>query len=148
MNTSGLTKVDHTAIKNQFRAIFALVIAGFGIGTYSLINRLVLARTAGKFKALEGFSPGTPAILYFTTPTCIPCKTVQRPAIQQVQRTLGDGIQVIEIDASQRMDLAAEWGVMSVPTTFIIDKDGQPRQINHGVARAEKLMAQLKERIN
>jgi protein-disulfide isomerase-like protein with CxxC motif len=40
--------------------------------------------------------------------------------------------------------LANEWGVMSVPTTFILDKDGRPRQINHGVARAEKLLAQLK----
>jgi thioredoxin-like negative regulator of GroEL len=93
---------------------------------------------------LDGFSPGTPAILYFTTPTCMPCKTLQRPAIQEVQQTLGDRIQIIEVDASQRIDLANEWGVMSVPTTFILDKDGRPRQINHGVARAEKLLAQLK----
>jgi hypothetical protein len=33
---------------------------------------------------------------------------------------------------------------MSVPKTFIIDRHGQLRQINHGVARAEKLLAQLK----
>jgi thiol-disulfide isomerase/thioredoxin len=74
----------------------------------------------------------------------MPCKTLQRPAIQEVQQTLGDRIQIIEVDASQRIDLANEWGVMSVPTTFILDKDGRPRQINHGVARAEKLLAQLK----
>ena len=54
-------------------------------------------------------------------------------------------VQIIEIDASERLDLADEWGVMSVPTTFIINKNGQPQQINHGVARAEKLLSQLKE---
>ena len=53
--------------------------------------------------------------------------------------------QIIEVDASERMDLASEWGVMSVPTTFILDKSGRPRQINHGVTRAEKLLAQLKK---
>lgn len=127
------------------RTLLALAIIGIGLGIYGLTNWLVLARTAGKFKGLDGFSLGTPAILYFTTPTCIPCKTIQRPAIQQVQQTLGDGIQIIEIDASDHKDLASEWGVLSVPTTFIIDKNGQPRQINHGIARAEKLLAQLKE---
>jgi thiol-disulfide isomerase/thioredoxin len=127
------------------RTLLSLTIVGMGLGIYVLTNRLILTRASGKFKGLDGFSLGTPAILYFTTPTCVPCKTVQRPAIQQVQKTLGERIQIIEIDASDRMDLANEWGVMSVPTTFIIDKNGQPRQINHGVARAEKLLAQLKD---
>jgi thioredoxin 1 len=125
------------------RTFLAFAIIVVGLAVYGFTNRLVLARAAGKFKALQGRKPGTPAILYFTTPTCAPCKTVQRPAIQQVKQALGEKIQVIEIDASERKDLADEWGVLSVPTTFIIDKSGQPRQVNHGVARAEKLLAQL-----
>lgn len=127
------------------RTLLALAIASVGIAVYGLTNRLVLARATQKIKSLDGFSLGIPTILYFTTPTCVPCKTVQRPAIQQVQKALGDGVQIIEVDASQRMDLADEWGVMSVPTTFIIDRNGQPRQINHGVTRAEKLLVQLKD---
>ena len=127
-----------------FRTLWAIAIAGFGLLAFSLTNRLILARAARKSHGLDGFSPGVPAILYFTTPTCAPCKTVQRPAIQQVQQTLGNEIQVIEIDASEQLDLAKEWGVISVPTTFILDKNGQPRLINHGVTRAEKLLAQLK----
>ena len=69
---------------------------------------------------------------------------VDHTAIQKVKQALGEKVQVIEIDASEQTDLADEWGVLSVPTTFIIDKNGQPRQINHGVTRAEKLLAQLK----
>jgi thiol-disulfide isomerase/thioredoxin len=88
-----------------------------------------------------------PAILYFTSPTCVPCKTTQRPAIQRVQQSLGSHLQVIEIDASTHPDVADDWGVLSVPTTFIIDRDGQPRHINHGVTLTDKLLAQL-EKIN
>jgi hypothetical protein len=50
---------------------------------------------------------------------------------------------VIEIDATEKPDLAKQWGVMSVPTTFVLDARGQARYINNGVARVEKLMEQL-----
>jgi thiol-disulfide isomerase/thioredoxin len=125
------------------RTLLAFAIIVTGLAVYGFANRLVLARAAGKFKTLQGFTPGIPAILYFTTSTCAPCKTVQRPAIQKVKQALGEKVQVIEIDASEHKDLADEWGVLSVPTTFIIDKKGQPRQVNHGVTRAEKLLTQL-----
>ncbi|HLE53485.1 MAG TPA: hypothetical protein VI755_15570, partial [Anaerolineales bacterium] len=37
------------------------------------------------------------------------------------------------------------WGVLSVPTTFIIDRRGRPRRVNHGVASAEKLFKQIED---
>ena len=125
------------------RTILAVVIAGVGLGVYMLANRVVLARASQKYRGLENFRLGVPAILYFTTPTCAPCKTVQRPAIQKVKEKLGECIQIIEIDASNRTDLADYWGVLSVPTTFVIDKKGQPRFLNHGVALAQKLHGQV-----
>jgi len=56
-----------------------------------------------------------------------------------------DTIQVIEVDASVQPELANYWGVLSVPTTFIIDSRGRPRRVNHGVASAEKLLNQIEE---
>jgi len=50
---------------------------------------------------------------------------------------------VVEIDASERPDLAKRWGVMSVPTTFLLDAHGEARYVNNGVARVEKLMEQV-----
>jgi thioredoxin 1 len=128
------------------RALIALAIAGVGVGVYELTNRAVLMRASRKnYLGLENFQPGTPAILYFTTPACVPCKTVQRPAIQAVKQKVEAGVQVIEVDASAQPELANHWGVLSVPTTFIINKSGEPRHVNHGVTRAEKLLKQIEK---
>jgi hypothetical protein len=52
-------------------------------------------------------------------------------------------VEVVEIDATERPDLAKAWGVMSVPTTFVLDARGEARYVNNGVARAEKLLEQI-----
>jgi hypothetical protein len=50
---------------------------------------------------------------------------------------------VIEVDAAAQPELANYWGVLSVPTTFIIDRRGRPRRVNHGVSGADKLKKQI-----
>jgi len=127
------------------RLLWTLGIVGAGLFLYRLANGAILARARGKRLGLEAVRPGTPVLLYFTTPTCAPCKTIQRPAIQKLQRQIGEQLQVIEIDASARPDVASQWGVLSVPTTFIIDNHGRPRHVNHGVATADKLLKQVHE---
>ena len=127
------------------RALWAILIAAAIAGAYRAVNRLIIARAQTKRLGLEGIRPGIPAVLYFTTPSCVPCKTVQRPALARLQERLNDSIQVIEIDAAVRPDLANYWGVLSVPTTFIIDGRGRPRRVNHGVSSAEKLEEQIEE---
>ena len=125
------------------RFIGAVAIIASGITIYQLGNRWILHR-ASKIPQDSRFKrQGKPTLLYFTTPTCVPCKTVQRPAIERLQRELGDGLQVIEIDAAAQPDQADRWGVLSVPTTILLDPAGKPRHINHGVAPAEKLRRQI-----
>jgi thioredoxin 1 len=125
------------------RSLWAAGIAAALFGVYWLGNRVILARVRARRLGLETLKPGVPAVLYFTTPTCVPCKTVQCPALIRLRERLGAGVQVIEIDASARNDLADYWGVLTVPTTFIIDSKGRPRCVNHGVASAEKLQKQI-----
>jgi thiol-disulfide isomerase/thioredoxin len=116
-----------------------LILAGFGL--YYLITHLVLTRAANA--AFPQETPGRPAILYFTTPDCAPCRTIQRPAIQKVKQELGEAFEVVEINAHEQPELARAWGVLSVPTTFVIGSNGKPLHVNHGITSAEKLIRQL-----
>lgn len=127
------------------RLLITATVIGSGMALWWLANRLTLKRAAFRVTGIRSLRPGRPAILYFTSPTCAPCKTVQRPAIQALKHRLGDALQVVEIDASVQPRMADEWGVLSVPTTFVIDPNGQPRRVNHGVATADKLYRQLEE---
>ena len=129
------------------RALLALAIITAGLAAFWLLNRVILYRANknGAQGTTQGlFSPrGVPAILYFTTPDCVACKTVQRPALERLKEQLGERLQVVEVNAQEQPDLAVRWGVLSVPTTFIINERGQLRHVNHGAARAEKLLQQL-----
>ena len=125
------------------RFVLSLAIIAAGLGFYWLNNRLTLGRAPTETLGSAVTGAGRPVILYFTTPGCVPCKTIQKPALGQIQAILGEKLQVVEIDASLQPDMAQRWGVLSVPTTFVIDSRGQARHVNHGVARAEKLLKQL-----
>jgi thioredoxin-like negative regulator of GroEL len=125
------------------RSALAVGIIAAGLIVYWLINQRLLARAQHNISTLFDTLPNKPVIVYFTTPDCAPCKTVQRPAIQKVTTLLGENVQVVEIDATERPDLAKTWGVMSVPTTFLLDARGEARFVNNGVTRAEKLMEQI-----
>ncbi|MGH2607158.1 MAG: thioredoxin family protein [Anaerolineales bacterium] len=123
----------------------ALLIVGVGLAAYYGWTRLWLARKARDTLGLPDFNPGRPAVLYFTAPGCLPCQTVQRPALNELMARWDGRLQVLEVDAIEHPDLADSWGVLAVPTTFVIDSHGRPRRVNHGVARLDRLSAQLSE---
>lgn len=125
------------------RLLIAVAICSLAAAVYLLLNRYLLQRASTKVSKFAAYQSGLPAIVYFTTPTCAPCKTVQRPAIEQMKANYGKWFQVIEVDASQQPEIAQEWGVMTVPTTFVIDVSGKPRYVNQGIVTAEKLIQQL-----
>lgn len=127
------------------RIMITLAIVAGGLLLYWLANRLVLARARAHARHLPAVRRGRPALLYFSSPTCAPCHTVQRPAIQRLSEMVSGRLDVVEIDASERPEIASQWGVLSVPTTLVIDAQGQPRHVNHGVAPAEKLLQQIQD---
>ena len=121
----------------------ALGIIGLGLFVHWRVNQWLLLRAQNNVMSLFSKLPNKPVIVYFTTPDCVPCKTIQRPALRKLSGLMGDKLEVVEIDATERPDLARQWGVMSVPTTFLLDARGDARYVNNGVARVEKLMEQL-----
>lgn len=124
----------------------ALVIIVLGLSVYAAGTRWQIARVRQQDSSsmLPALKPGIPTIVYFWSETCAPCKLVQAPVLRQLQDELGqDGVQVVAIDALSQSEAADAWGVLSVPTTFILDRTGQARRVNHGVARAEQLKQQI-----
>jgi len=125
------------------RLVMAAAIIAASLAAWALVRALVLSRARRGAAGLSVLRPGLPGILYFTTKDCLTCKAAQRPALRDLERRLYGRIQVIEVDAVDRPDLAKNWSVLSVPTTFVLDRSGRPRQVNHGFASAAKLLSQL-----
>jgi len=95
--------------------------------------------------AADLVTPGRarPLVLAFSTPDCVPCRTQQQPALRELLRRYPERVEVREVDAADQPDLADRFGIMTVPSTVVIDPRGRIVAINHGVARWEKLAAQL-----
>lgn len=131
------------------RAVVTFVIIALGVLLYWAWNRWQLFRLrqaqAARAPGLEALPPGKAAVLYFTTDDCGVCRTQQKPALERLKADLGASLQIIEINATERPFVADHWGVLSVPTTFIIDTTGQPRRLNHGFTGYSRLAAQLAE---
>ena len=126
------------------RLCAAIGISAALAGLYYAVRAFLLSRARGQAGTLPGRIPGIPVIVLFTTPQCVPCRAIQRPALEELQKRLLDRIQIIEIDALERPDLARLWSVLTVPTTFVLDAAGRPLHVNNGVASAAKLLSQLK----
>jgi hypothetical protein len=53
-------------------------------------------------------------------------------------------VHIIEVDAAEQPDDAKRWGVFTAPTTFVLNGQGAPHTVNHGVADARKLAQQIR----
>lgn len=124
------------------RVILTLVIVGGLVVAYRVFNWSQKRRVAPTDPLLSSFMNGMPGVVLFTADHCAPCKLQQRPALQRLKAETQE-LQVIEVDVEADPDAAQRWGVLSLPTTYILDKTGIPRVINHGVTSTEKLKQQL-----
>lgn len=105
-------------------------------------QRLALADLGGPAELASLPLSSAPAVLYFTTSTCAQCRFQQTPALAQVQERLA-GLQVLKLDAIEHQRLADYYHVMTVPTTVVLDSRRRPVAVNHGLATAERLLAQV-----
>ncbi len=85
-----------------------------------------------------------PAVLYFTTSECAQCRLQQTPILSQLAAKVD--VAVHKLDAVEQEALARFYGIMTVPTTVILDPQLRPLAVNHGVTPLPKLLAQIGER--
>jgi thioredoxin-like negative regulator of GroEL len=105
-----------------------------------------LGRRTRRTLATAAWNSGqAPAILAFSTPTCAECRLRQTPALEAVRATLGDTIEIVKVDALAQPEVASQFGVLTVPSSAVIDRGGRPVAVNHGFAPAERLIAQARQ---
>jgi thiol-disulfide isomerase/thioredoxin len=85
---------------------------------------------------------GTKAtLLQFSTQFCAPCRTTAR-----VLGEIGsarDGVEHVEIDLTDRPDLARRFSVLQTPTTLVLDGKGTVRARIGGAARPTEVRAAI-----
>lgn len=128
------------------RILLVMLIAVVGVIAYRLVTRRQLQlveQTVLTDPLLTEVKPGVPTIVYFTTPMCAPCKLQQTPILQRLQTELGEHLRVIRVDATQDPEAATRWGVLTVPTTFVLNGRMQPRSVYNGIIDGETLKREL-----
>jgi thioredoxin 1 len=82
-------------------------------------------------------------ILAFSSETCRPCHTLQRPALEQIAATHGDTVVIDWIDAPSSPELTGRYHVLTVPTTVVLDAHNRVQAVNYGFAPTKKLREQI-----
>ncbi|MGM9947122.1 thioredoxin [Floccifex sp.] len=72
---------------------------------------------------------------------CGPCKMLA-PVLEKVQETLNDKVKIVKVDVDQSPDLAAQFGVMAVPT-MILFKNGKQVDAFSGYMPAGNIISKI-----
>ena len=123
-------------------AVIAVVLAGVYAG------RLLLRRWQGVRRArvlqsawLPEVSRGEPVVLLFTGTLCSDC--LEQKDVLGRLATSAAPFRVSEVMAAKQPELAARFGVQSVPATVVLNGDGKPVGVNYGLVGGEVIAAQL-----
>ncbi len=86
---------------------------------------------------------GKPAVVSFSTPSCRDCRTLQAPALARLKAGLHDRVTILSLSALEHPDLVDTLGILTVPSTVVVDAKGAIKALNLGYASDAKLIEQL-----
>ena len=120
------------------RLLITLAIVLVAAVAYGIFTRAQRRRASGA----EPHAGEGPRVLYFRSDHCTSCET-QAELFARLDAETRDLIERVDVDAEP--DRAEAYGVLTLPTTLIIDRNGEVQQINYGVVKPAKLREQLAE---
>lgn len=123
------------------RSVIAVALIAIGLLAYQ--GLLLRQRRQVTQQARQVDSTQRVTLLVFTSPTCAPCKLQQLPIIDRLLREWPDQVDFQIIDVAEQPEVAARYGVWSVPTTIVLDGQHNVIAINQGVVLEKKLREQL-----
>ena len=72
------------------------------------------------------YAGNLPAIVDFYADWCGPCKMVA-PVLEDLAREYAGKIMVYKVDTENEQELAAVFGIQSIPTLLFVPREGQPQ---------------------
>jgi thioredoxin 1 len=66
----------------------------------------------------EVLNSKVPVLVDFWADWCVPCKMME-PVIMELERKAGGKIKVVKVNVDENQNLAAQYGIMSIPTLAI-----------------------------
>ncbi|MFH1777288.1 MAG: thioredoxin [Candidatus Omnitrophota bacterium] len=84
-----------------------------------------------------------PVLVDFFAEWCAPCKRMA-PVIEELAVSLGDDVKVGKVNVEESPELAAKFGIMSVPTIMIF-KQGSVVKQSSGFQPKEQLAKEVRE---
>lgn len=83
-----------------------------------------------------------PCLIDFYADWCGPCKVVA-PILEELAAEYGDQIYIYKVDTEKEQELAAAFGIRSIPSLLFVPMEGQPQMSMGAMPKA-----QLKEAID
>ena len=88
------------------------------------------------------FMGDKPCLVDFYASWCGPCKMVA-PILDELAKEYEGKIDIYKVDTEKEQDLAADFGIRSIPTLLFVPKGGKPQIVQGALSKA-----QFKEAIN
>ena len=133
-----------TSLVAAIAALIGALGVAYVIGRLLTLRAGLLKETAGPIEVDTtdlGLSRTGPTVVHFSAVWCGPCAGV-RQVVNQVVGDLPD-VAHVEIDMDTNPAAARRLSVLSLPTTFIFDRDGRQRYRTAGVPKAADLRSAL-----
>lgn len=67
-----------------------------------------------------------PCLIDFYADWCGPCKMVA-PVLEELQKEYGDSLNIYKIDTEDQRELAAMFGIQSIPSLLFVPLENQPQ---------------------
>ena len=100
----------------------------------------VLKLTDENFES-EVLNSEKPCIVDFYADWCGPCKMMS-PIIEEIAEELGEKVKVGKVNSDENMELAQNYGIMSIPTIMVI-KNGKVTKTFVGVTSKEEILNEI-----
>ena len=77
-----------------------------------------------------------PALIDFYASWCGPCKTIA-PILEELASEYGDSIVIYKINTEKEPELAAAFGIRSIPSLLFVPMDGKPQMSQGAMGKAD-----------